>query len=91
MPSQDLLMPWGDQICQWRAGDRSQMTRIHELLAVRGRRVSYSTLRRFTVKGNWGSARRATPAGGAVSAARPPVRTRPSGKRRLRPRRLRSS
>ena len=55
MPSQDLLMPWGDQIYQWRTGDQSQITRIHELLAVIGCRVSYSSLRRFTVKGNWGS------------------------------------
>ena len=52
MLSQDLLMPWGDQIYQWRTGDRSQMTRIHELLAVIGCRVSYSSLRRFTVKAN---------------------------------------
>ena len=52
MPSQDLLMPWGDQIYQWRTGDRPQTTRIHELLAVRGYEVSYSPLRRFTVKGN---------------------------------------
>ena len=36
MPSQDLLMPWGDQIYQWRTGDQSQITRIHELLAVIG-------------------------------------------------------
>ena len=42
MPSQDLLMPWGDQIYQWLTGDRSQTTRIHELLAVIGCRVSYS-------------------------------------------------
>ena len=52
MPSQDLLMRWGDQICQWRTGDQSQITRIHELLAVIGCRVSYSSLRRFTVKAN---------------------------------------
>ena len=42
-------------------------------------------------EGRPGTARRATPAGGAVSAARPPARTRPSGKWRLRPRRPRSS
>ena len=54
MPSQDLLMPWGDQIYQWLTGDRSQTTRIHELLAVIGCRVSYSSLRRFTVKGDRG-------------------------------------
>ena len=54
MPSQDLLMQWGDQIYQWLTGDRSQMTRIHELLAVIGCRVSYSSLRRFTVKGDRG-------------------------------------
>ena len=35
-PRQDALEPWADQIYQWLTGDRLQMTRIHELLAVRG-------------------------------------------------------
>ena len=35
-PRQDLLEPWADQIYQWLTGDRLQMTRIQELLAVRG-------------------------------------------------------
>ena len=55
MPSQDLLEPWADQIYQWLTGDRLLLTRIHELLLVRGCAVSYSSLRRFIVKRNWGS------------------------------------
>ena len=47
MPSQDLLEPWADQIYQWLTGDRLLLTRIHELLLVRGCAVSYSSLRRF--------------------------------------------
>ena len=54
MPSQDLLEPWADQIYQWLTGDRLLLTRIHELLLVRGCAVSYSSLRRFIVKRNWG-------------------------------------
>ena len=52
-PRQDLLEPWGDQIFQWLTGDRLQMTRIRELLEVRGCRVSYPSLRRFILKRNW--------------------------------------
>ena len=54
MPSQDLLEPWADQIYQWLTGDRLLLTRIHELLLIRGCAVSYSSLRRFIVKRNWG-------------------------------------
>ena len=57
MPSQDLLEPWADQIYQWLTGDRLLLTRIHELLLVRGCTVSYSSLRRFIVKRNWGRRR----------------------------------
>ncbi len=39
-PRQDLLEPWADQIYQWITNDRLQMTRIHELLAMRGCVVS---------------------------------------------------
>ena len=35
-PRQDQLEPWADQIYQWITNDRLQMTRIHELLAMRG-------------------------------------------------------
>ena len=52
-PRQDLLEPWADQIYQWLTGDRLQMTRIQELLAVRGCVVSYPSLRRFILKRNW--------------------------------------
>ena len=31
-PSEELLVPWADQIYQWLTGDRLLMTRIHELL-----------------------------------------------------------
>ena len=52
-PRQDLLEPWADQIYQWLTGDRLQLTRIQELLAVRGCAVSYPSLRRFILKRNW--------------------------------------
>ena len=52
-PRQDLLEPWADQIYQWLTGDRLQLTRIRELLAVRGCAVSYPSLRRFILKRNW--------------------------------------
>ncbi len=52
-PRQDLLEPWSDQIYQWITKDRLQMTRIHELLAVRGCQVSYPSQRRFIVNRNW--------------------------------------
>jgi len=53
MPRQDQLEPWSDQIYQWITKDRPQMTRIHELLAMRGCQVSDPPLRRFALKGNW--------------------------------------
>ena len=46
-PRQDQLEPWADQIYQWITKDRLRMTRIHELLAMRGCRVPYPSLRRF--------------------------------------------
>ena len=52
-PRQDQLAPWADQIYQWITNDRLQMTRIHELLALRGCQVSYPSLRRFIVNRNW--------------------------------------
>ena len=59
-PRQDLLEPWADQIYQWLTGDRLQMTRIQELLAVRGCVVSYPSLRRFILKRNWRRLRKTT-------------------------------
>ena len=53
-PRQDRLEPWADQTYQWLTGDRLQVTRIHELLAARGCVVSYSPIRRFFRKRNWG-------------------------------------
>ena len=52
-PRQDQLEPWADQIYQWITKDRLQMTRIHELLAMRGCDLSYQSLRRFVINRNW--------------------------------------
>ena len=52
-PSQDQLTPWADQIYQWIAKDRLQLTRIHELLIAGGCELSYQSLRRFVLKRNW--------------------------------------
>ena len=52
-PTEDVLLPWADQIYQWLTGDRLQMTRIQESPAVRGCAVSYPSLRRFILKRNW--------------------------------------
>ena len=53
-PVEDSLAPWADQIYQWLTGDRLTVTRIQELLAARGCTVSYTSLRRFIRKRNWG-------------------------------------
>ena len=53
-PVEDSLAPWADQIYQWLTGDRLKVTRIQELLAARGCTVSYTSLRRFIRKRNWG-------------------------------------
>ena len=53
-PIEDSLAPWADQIYQWLTGDRLTVTRIQELLATRGCTVSYTSLRRFIRKRNWG-------------------------------------
>ena len=52
-PSQDQLTPWADQIYQWIAKDRLQLTRIHELLIAGGCELSYQSLGRFVLKRNW--------------------------------------
>ena len=52
-PGEDVLAPWADQIHRWLAGDRLQLTRIHELLLGRGCQVSCQSLRRFVQKRNW--------------------------------------
>jgi len=52
-PRQDQLEPWADQIYQWIANDRLQMTRIHELLVARGCELSYPSPRRFIINRNW--------------------------------------
>ena len=52
-PTEELLAPWSDQIYQWLTGDRLQLTRIKELLADRGCRVSYPSLQRFVARRHW--------------------------------------
>ena len=42
-PSEEKLAPWSDQIYQWLTEDQLQFTRIQELLAERGCRISYSS------------------------------------------------
>ena len=49
-PTEEMLAPWAEQIYEWLTADRLQLTRIHELLADRGCRVSYTSLRRFIVR-----------------------------------------
>ena len=52
-PTEEKLAPWADQIHEWLSSDRLQLTRIHELLADRGCRVSYTSLRRFIQRRGW--------------------------------------
>ena len=59
-PQQDQLEPWADQIYQWITKDRLQMTRIHELLGMRGCQLSYQSLRRFIINRNWRRRSKAT-------------------------------
>ena len=59
-PAEDKLVPWADQIYQWLTVDRLQLTRIQELLAEQGCRVSYTSLRRFIQRRNWQSRSRTT-------------------------------
>ena len=58
-PTDEMLAPWAEQIYEWLTADRLQVTRIQELLAGRGCRVSYTSLRRFIVRRGW---RRRSPA-----------------------------
>ena len=44
---------WTDLGYEWLTADRLQVTRIHELLAGRGCRVSYTSLRRFIQRRGW--------------------------------------
>ena len=53
IPTEEVLAPWADQVYEWLTADRLQVTRIHELLADRGCRVSYTSLRRFIVRRGW--------------------------------------
>ena len=53
IPTEEVLAPWADQVYEWLTADRLQVTRIHELLAGRGCRVSYTSLRRFIVRRGW--------------------------------------
>ena len=53
IPSEEILAPWADQIYQWITQDKLQFTRIQELLAQRGCRISYSALYRWLNRRNW--------------------------------------
>ena len=71
-PTEDKLAPWADQIYQWLTGGRLQVTRVQELLAERGCRVSYASLHRFVARRNWrrrnpGTVRMAESAPGEVA------------------------
>ena len=73
-PVEDSLAPWADQIYQWLTGDRLTVIRIQELLEARGCTVSYTSLRRFIRKRNWGrrsvrTVRRADTEAGEVAEA----------------------
>ena len=52
-PTESKLAPWADQIYEWLSSDRLQVTRIHELLAERGCRVSYPSVGRFIRRRGW--------------------------------------
>ena len=53
IPSEGTLAPWEGQIYQWITQDKLQFTRIHELLAQQGCRISYSELYRWVIRRNW--------------------------------------
>ncbi len=52
-PRPDLLEPWADRTYRRLAGDRLQLTRIPELLALRGCAVSYPSRWRFVDRRHW--------------------------------------
>ena len=52
-PTEDVLVPWADQVYEWLTADRLQVTRIHELLAARGCEVSYASVGRFIRRRGW--------------------------------------
>ena len=71
-PTEGQLAPWADQVYQWLTGGRLQVTRVQELLAERGCRVSYASLHRFVARRNWrrrnpGTVRMAESAPGEVA------------------------
>ena len=96
-PTEDVLVPWADQVYEWLTADRLQVTRIHELLAGRGCRVSYTSLRRFIQRRGWQRRSPATVRMGESApgelAQRPQAARAPPPEGRLRadlpPRRLR--
>ena len=53
IPTEEVLVPWADQVYEWLTADRLQVTRIQELLAGRGCWVSYTSLRRFIQRRGW--------------------------------------
>ena len=75
-PTEDVLAPWADQVYKWLTADRLQVTRIHELLAGRGCRVSYTSLRRFIQRRGW---QRRSPATVRMGESAPVVAVDPDG------------
>lgn len=53
IPSEETLAPWEDQTYQWITQDKLQFTRIQELLAQRGCRISYSASYRWLIRRDW--------------------------------------
>ena len=52
-PSEEQLLPWADQIYQWIARGRLQLTDAGQLQTARGCVLSYQSLRRFVLKRYW--------------------------------------
>jgi transposase len=53
IPSEGVLRPWAARIEAWLRREQLQLTRIQELLAQQGCRVSYTSLRRFVARCGW--------------------------------------
>jgi hypothetical protein len=53
VPTEEVLAPWAERIQKWIRDERLQLTRVQELLAQRGCRVSYTSLRRFVARRGW--------------------------------------
>jgi len=52
-PTEEVLQPWADRICEWLQKDRLKLTRIHELLGQQNCVVSYMSLYRYVGHQGW--------------------------------------